>query len=449
MGIGLAWFYITFQVIIPAYRTAGGHSIYAAWFETLGDTPLEIALSPFTQPGEVLALFFRPGSVPAFSMLTLPLLLLPIFGFPFLLMAAPGLAFSFLSQNPTLRQLETWHYAAPMLAFVMLATVDGLARLSWLIEKTVNRAARYALPALTILLLIASLGYHVLRGYSPLSVLYEWPEVTAHHQLGRDIAALIPENSSVLAQAQLIPYAAHRYELGIWSGPLFTDYDYVWLDLSHHKLPNRFNAHGEFLTGMVIEEEFGVIVANDGYLLLKKGAAREPIPESLFTFTEFDHLPAGAHPFDATFGGTLKLVGVKPEIRRLATSETEPQVVLYFDVLQKPAADYRLFLYLIDAQGNVVGATDYAQPAMFWWPPSRWETGNQRQVRVNTIPWWTGDKSTFTYALALSRNDDPWDEPARLPVAVGSETPAPLENGLLPIAAFRRFGGLVYPYVLE
>ena len=69
--VGLVWFYLTFQVIIPAYRTGGGQSIYAAWFETLGNTPLEIALSPFTRPDKVLALIFRPGSLPALGMLTI------------------------------------------------------------------------------------------------------------------------------------------------------------------------------------------------------------------------------------------------------------------------------------------------------------------------------------------------------------------------------------------
>jgi hypothetical protein len=465
MAISAIWFYIATQVIIPAFRIDSGQSIYLAWFETLGDTPVEIVLSPITQPDKVLALIFQPDRLPVLLMLTLPLLFLPIMGFPFLLMAAPGFAQFFLSNNPTLRQLETWHYAAPVLAFVMLAAVDGLARLTWIIQRLsvkcqvssvrcqvsgtgsriTHYASRYTLPALTILLLIASLSYHILRGYSPLSILFKWPEVTEHHELGRQLAATIPPNSSVLAQAQLIPYVAHREELGIWNGPLITDYDYIWFDLSHFKLPNRFNAHGELLTGMVIVEDFGFAATDDGYLLLKKGAERIPISEDLFTFTEFNHLPANAQSFDATFGDTLKLVGVETDVRRLAISETEPQVVLYFETLEKPAEDYHLFVYLIDEQGEIVGATDYAQPALFWWPTSRWEIGDQRQVRVNTMPWWTGDKFSFTYALGLSRNNDPWDESARLPVTIQSDGPVTLENNLLPIAKFRRFGGLVYP----
>jgi uncharacterized membrane protein len=457
MTIGLVWFYVTFQVIIPAYRTGGGHSIYAAWFETLGHTPLEIALSPFTKPNQVLALVFRPGSIPALLMLTLPLALLPWPGLPLLALAAPSLAFSLLSQNPTLHQLETWHYAAPMLPFVMLAAIDGLARTAYYVERsnvlTFKRSNVQTL--LTLILLITSLTYHYFRGYSPLARLQEWPQVTAHHQLGRQLAAIIPTDAAVLAQAQLIPYVAHREKLGIWRGPLHTAYDYIWLDLSHPKLPNRFNAHGDLLTGLAIEPEFGFAAMQDGYVLLKKGAPREAIYDKLFSFTQFDQLPAEAQPFRAVFGDTLELVGVKPEVRRLATSETEPQVVLYFRVLQPPGEDYHLFLYRLDETGQVVGATDYPQPVLFWQPTSRWQSGDQRQVRVNTIPWWTGDQAVFGYALGLSRSNDPWDISARLPITRPDDPAANppgvhlLDNGtLLPIAAFWRLGGIPYPVAL-
>ncbi len=472
MMVGLAWFYVTFQVIIPAFRTAGGQSIFVAWFETLGSTPLEIALSPLTTPDKVLALIFRPGNIPALGMITVPLALLPLPGLPFSAMAAPSIAFSLLSQNPTTRQFETWHYAAPMLAFVMLGTIDGLARMSYYgsrvggrgsgirgqgsrITHHASRTTHHAFLTtfLAIILLMTALIYHHLRGYSPLSRLSEWPEITAHHRLGHELAATIPAEASVLAQAQLVPHVSHRYELRIWDGPLYTDYDYIWLDLSHPKFPNRFNAHGELLTGLIIEHGFGPVVARDGYLLLKKGAERVPISDELFTFTRFDQLPVEAQPFEAMFGDDLKLVGVKPEVRRLATSETEPQVILFFEVLQKPTADYQMFIYRLNQKGEIKGATDYPQPAIYWWPTSRWEAGDRHQVRVNTIPWWTGEQpvSVFGYALGFTRSDDPWDRSARLPVTLADESAnppgsQPVDNDtLLPIVAFRRLAGLSYP----
>jgi uncharacterized membrane protein len=444
-AVGLVWFYVTFQVIIPHFRTGGDYSIFISWFETLGRTPLEVALSPFTAPDKVLALIFRPGNLPALAMLTVPLALLPIAGLPWLAMGASSLAFSLLSDNPTTRQLETWHYAAPMLPFVMLATVDGLTRLNAQLSKFKVQNSKVLL---TGLLLLTSLTYHYLRGYTHLARLPEWPQVTAHHQLGRDLAATIPPDAALLAQAQLIPHAAHRDQLTIWSGPLYPEYDYVWLDLSHPKLPNRFNAHGDFLIGMIIEHDFGPVAATDGYILLKKGAARDPLPESLFTFTAYDRLPPQAQPVQAMFGKEIRLVAVQPDVRRLTTSEKEPQLLLYFEVERQPAQDYNLFVYLLNDRGEIIGATDYPQPAMFWWSTSRWQAGDRRQVRVNTIPWWTGDKSRFGYAIGFSIGDDPWDSSARLPVQSTALTSLD-DNTLLPVAAFHRFAGIPYPQPLS
>jgi hypothetical protein len=182
----------------------------------------------------------------------------------------------------------------------------------------------------------------------------------------------------------------------------------IWLDLSHPKFPNRFNSHGNLLTGLAIKPKFGFAAAKDSYLLLKKGAPRVPIPEELFTFTQFDHLPRDAQPFNAVFSDTLKLVAVKPEVRRLATSDTEPQVILYFEVLQKPAQDYHLFVYWFDQTGALKGATDYPQPAVFWWPRPRWEAGDQRQCEPTRCPGGQVIKPSSAMPGSEPR-DDPWN----------------------------------------
>jgi len=446
--ISLIWFVIAFRLIIPAYRTGQAESIYVDWFETLGNTPIEIALSPLTNPQAVFNLIFQPGTIPALLMITAPLAFLPVAGFPFLLMSGASIAFVLLSSNPTLRQLESWHYTAPMLAFLMLATMDGLARLQQLCKSQIATCKLQAV--MTIILLLTAVTYHYYRGYSPWSVLYEPLTITAHHELGHTLATNIPQSAALLAQAQLIPQTVNRKELAIWSGPLYTEFEYVWLDLSHHKLPNRFNAHGDFLTGLIHEPQFGFETMQDGYMVLKKGADRPVIPPEFFTFTEYETVPDTAQRFDVMFDDIFKLIAVQPEIRRLATTETEPQVILYLEVLQKPNQAYHLYLYRLDDQGEVVGATDYPQPALFWWPTSQWKAGDKRQIRVNTIPWWTGDQSKFGYAIGFSQVEDPWDITTRLSVSwlaksVNPPASGPIdENTLQPIAAFERWFGLPY-----
>ena len=39
---------------------------------------------------------------------------------------------------------------------------------------------------------------------------------------------------------------------------------------------------------------------------------------------------------------------------------------------------------------------------------ARSQAGERRQVRVNTMPWWTGWRSSFGYAIGFSRANDAW-----------------------------------------
>jgi uncharacterized membrane protein len=196
--VGLVWFYVAFYVIIPTSRPSGAGSAYTGFFTTLGDTPLEIALSPFRTPGKVLALLATPDNGRALMMLTLPLAFTPLAGLPLFFLAAPTLAITLLSANPLMHQLETYHYAAPAIPFVLLAAVDGVANIPGLLSTCAcapgaGRAGKYrtsnrksANPqisntkrsllstpfsllltpfSLALLVLVVSLVYHYYRGY--------------------------------------------------------------------------------------------------------------------------------------------------------------------------------------------------------------------------------------------------------------------------------------------
>ncbi len=133
--VGLVWAYGAFFVVIPANRVGGSRSVYFEFFSALGSTPLDIALAPIRTPGRVWALLATPENVAALGMLTLPLAFTPLAGWPFFLMAAPAWAITLLSSNPLMRRLETYHYAAPAIPFIMLAAVDGVGRLAEQISK--------------------------------------------------------------------------------------------------------------------------------------------------------------------------------------------------------------------------------------------------------------------------------------------------------------------------
>ncbi len=479
---GLAWFYIAFYVVIPNSRPTGAGSAYTGFFAPLGDTPFEIILSPFRTPGKVAALLARPGSLRALGMLTLPLALMPLMGLPLFLLSAPTLSITMLSSNPLMQQLETFHYAAPALPFMVLAAIDGIARLSNWHFKGLPESDRNSLDSagqvkgqrrpgiplaiffspysLSLLVLLVSLVYHYYRGYSPLARSFHWPRVTAHERLGRELAASIPAEAAVIAQAELVPLLSHRPWIQIWQGPFDQRADYFFLDVSHPAFVNRDGAQESLLSDMAQDPDVGPIATTDGFVLLQKGAPRQPTRPEFFTFAYGDP-PTSATPVAATFGDELQLVAFET-LRNYADREAEPLVVLYWRTLAPLEEDYFIALFLLDEAGEPVGATFYQQPLTVWWPTSRWEAGRTVRLLANTFPWWSGDRGRFGYGVAVVREDvtggsaeaedravgrlsRPWQVASRLRVTREDGGPAPLDNGtLLPLTGFRRLAGIPY-----
>jgi len=450
--VGLLWFFLAFYVIIPSSRPTEAGSAYVGFFDSLGDTPLEIALSPIRTPGRVLGLLVTPENIRALIMLTLPLAFLPLVGLPIFILAAPTLAITLLSSNPLMHQLETYHYAAPAIPFVILAAVDGIARLSNVksanqqISKHTSHTPYSVFHAplfLSLLVLIVSLVYHYYRGYSPLARPFHWPVVTAHEQQGHELAASIPRSAPVIAQAELVTLASHRQWIQIWQGPLDEQADYYLWDVSHPAFVNRDGAQEKLLSDIARDPSVGPIVTQDGYLLLQRDAPRSPTTPEFLTYIYADP-PASATPVSATFGDTLQLVAVETH-RNYADREAEPLITLYWRVLSPPEEDYFIAIFLLDEASQAVGVTRDQQPLTVWWPTSRWEPGRIVRLLANTFPWWTGDRQRFSYGVAVVHGDEPWNVANRLPVIRDDGGPAPLDNGtLLPLVDFKRVVGIPY-----
>jgi uncharacterized membrane protein len=465
-AVGLAWAYMAFFVVIPANRVGGSRSVYFEFFSALGSTPLDIALAPLRTPGKVWALLATPDNVGALGMLTLPLAFTPLAGWPFFLMTAPAWAITLLSSNPLMHRLETYHYAAPAIPFIMLAAVDGVGRLAnirYQISKVKSQISNLQPPtfnfqspasnlqslisnplsALCLLVLAVSLVYHVYRGYSPLALAYYWPQVTAHEQVGDKLAASIPPTAPVVAQAELVPLVSHRPWVQIWQGPLDPQADYFLLDISHPAFVNRKGAQENLLSDLARDPSVGVIASEDGYLLVQRGAPRIAITPEFFTFVYADP-PASATPVAATFGSGLEMVAFEAR-RNYADREAEPLVTLYWRATSPPAEDYFIAIFLLDEAGRPVGATTTQQPVTVWWPTSRWQPGQTVRLLANTFPWWTGDRGRFGYGLAVVRGNDAWNVASRLPVTRTDGGLAPLDGGtLLPLVTFTRIAGIPY-----
>jgi uncharacterized membrane protein len=444
------WFYVAVYIVIP-WANPQGKSQYLTYYTDWGSDPLEIALTVISQ--RAWWLIFNKDNLDYLFRLLLPLAFLPLFYLPILLIALPSLAINLLSSKMLMHRLERFHYVAPIVPFVVLAAIWGAGFLTQRLEKRVpggGKSLSYLFPCLV---LVCSLGYHRYRGFSPLSAQFRLPVVTEHHRLIHKFADVIPPTASLSAQFSLNPHLSQRENIYVY--PNTKDVEYIFLDISYlvTERSNKDNYQEVMKTRLLQLEDFGLLAAEDGYLLLQRGAPTSPLPESFYTFARVRD-PEIQYPLLADFGshGTtvppIKFLGFDVIYQR----DEEPNYDLYFQTQHPLDHDYFIALYLIDETGHVVGSTVQPQPATVWYPTSRWQPGEVVRIRANTLSWWTGDREQYSVALGILDGNDTWDISRRLrPKVIASEwlTPLPADGTLLQMMTFRNTWEGVKPVLRE
>ncbi|HXW01216.1 MAG TPA: hypothetical protein VEC93_22585, partial [Anaerolineae bacterium] len=129
------------------------------------------------------------------------------------------------------------------------------------------------------------------------------------------------------------------------------------------------------------------------------------LPTPFYTFAQPDTSPD--YPLSVDFGNLIRLHGYSLHFNR----QEEVQVSVDLEPLQSLAAmpEIQPVLYLLDAEGQPVGATTDLQPALVWFPSAQWPVGEIVRVRFNTLPWYTRDTDAYRLALGLVNGSEPWD----------------------------------------
>ncbi|MGQ9627274.1 MAG: DUF2079 domain-containing protein [Anaerolineae bacterium] len=446
---GIVWFYLTVQVIIPTFRLGAYESPYLSYYRHLGRGPMEIALNLLTHPRLMLEIIATPENAKAMAALLLPFMGIPIFGLPLLLVAAPAFAVILFSANPLTHELEKYHYAAYVAPFVALAALHGLDWASRFLglkpqaSRKLHLERRYVLYALSGWMLTCALIYHHIRGFSPLAMPFQLPQVTAHHLLLREVSSTIPPDAIIAAQDALFPHFSQRKTVHLW--PFVRDAEYIILDVSHPRFHNLHRAHDRLREEIINGKDFGLIASRDGYLILKRGEIRQPLSDEFYDFARAEN-PQIQYPMAVDFGDDLRFLGFDILYNR----EDDVYFNLYWQAREKLKEDLFISLYLVDVGGDVVGSSDISQPSLIWYPTSRWEPGETVRVLANTFTWWTGDRDEYRVALGVMRGEDTWDVGARLRPRVAESTLVPrlrADRTLLELMRFRRVWGM--PRALE
>lgn len=229
--LGLGWFVLCFQVIVPWFRN-GEKSLYlytlygtvnakadgAPW---LGGTMGEIFRTLLARPGFVLReVFFGADGRGAMRRtylleMFLPLLFLPLLRPRLLLITLPIFALNLLSNTPNIHASTRFHYQTLIVPFLLVATAYALADLSrrwrW----------RWA-PALIVLMgVLCNAGvFGMLIGdrafRSPL------PNVVSQRSdkpaAAKRLLALVPPDAPLAATSNIGPFAARRTGIFFFPG---------------------------------------------------------------------------------------------------------------------------------------------------------------------------------------------------------------------------------------
>ena len=235
-------------------------------------------------------------------------------------------------------------------------------------------------------------------------------------QVREDVAGRqIPQDAAVSAQRNLNPHVSGRQTL--YRFPWVDDADYVFLDVS--TLLNRGFIY-DIVDGLLAGDEFGLVHAKDGYLLLQRGAADQD--DLTGDFLDFAHaseeqVRQAEYPTSVRFGDRLELVGFDMAYgRHTEMPQTPLRFQLYFQVDQPIEEDWRVGLFLLDDIGQVIGSLNLdREPGLgHWYPMSQWDPNEFIQVSMANMPWWTEQFDSYRVAVGVLKGDDPWNLGSRL-----------------------------------
>ncbi len=375
-GLGLAWASIAFGLVIPSFNPAGG-SPYFIRYEHLAGPGGSGGILSF--PGQALATVMEEQRRAYLDGLVRPLLYLPILS-PFtLLMALPDLGINLLSDFP-FQYSSRVHYDAPIIPFLVISAVFGVQLFARLVGRVSRPLFRPVALVLAVAVLLSSLYSYYRLVFLPL--IDHMPVVTEHQRLGEAFVAMVPPQSGVSAGTTINPHVSQRSSLYLF--PEIKDSEYILLDVSANTHPIDGPSQRRVIIDLLKGGQWGILAADDGYLLMGKGMGGSSFPDRFFDFARARD-PQIGYPLEVTFG-PLRFLGYSVEPKGgLHGKDPYATFTLYWRSLEPVKKDYGIAIFLI-SPSNTVAANLARHAATIWYPTSQWQPGEIIKVVVPRIP---------------------------------------------------------------
>jgi uncharacterized membrane protein len=430
-ALGVGWFMVVVSVVMPHFSPTG-KPLLESRFAIMGDGPEQIVLYILLHPIYIIKQYVLESQHREYlKLLFAPAAYLPLLAPWVLVLALPSLAINLFSSDPQMYS-GLFQYNAEIVPILIFATIEALVLLLWITRWIIAhipgrnmRALPFAgvpelaqrlhrprwsmvTPVVLAVLLVAVLfkaveADYFFYGNLPFSQGFTWPETTAHMALAQRFIAMIPQNASVSAQTKLVPHLSERKD--IYMFPYGDDQaDYILLDASSDMYPFLSTIdYIEAAKSMILDGHYGIVAAQDGYMLLKRGlpapgvattSAVQPGPGSnmlavqpdlpaSFCSGSYTSLDSAIRPMQATFsgmGGSIDLLGYKMTAPTLLSkSEQSISVTTYWRVEQPISTPLQIALLVEGSNGKeYLASIDF--PMQWWCQTNTWKPGMIVQV---------------------------------------------------------------------
>jgi uncharacterized membrane protein len=407
--MGLVWFVLCVQVIQPAYHGLP-NSPFTHRLAIFGPTAKASLLNLLRDPRLLWHWLNRPEIRTYMFGLLASAGYVSLFSPVLLALSAPVVAMNVLSTWDWTYS-EGAHYSASIMAFIFIAAIFGLDFLAHQLSRWTKLSRAWTVNGLAVVVLLVAGAHHYQIGISPLSASYSPPRITAHHRLAQAMMERIPPDAALSAQSGLYPHLSHRKKAYFF--PAVNDAEYVLLDVTGSSYPIAAPEVQSTAKSLLDSGQFGVLAAEDGYVLLQRGLSEaSTLPDAFYEFARADEEPI-SHPLRARFGDDLELLGYDYTIHSAVHAQQLPTTVTTYWRVLRPLDDTLQFVFFFTREddGAIVYHYDQLTPTALWYPPNRWPEG--AVIRVETPALAVG-RHKETLVAVVPQGENVWSPAARL-----------------------------------
>lgn len=441
--LGVIWF--TAAYVIMRANSPAGHPLLISRYAGIGSNPGQMLFFIIRHPFSVLRTYVIEYYHRIYLYILLaPAAFLPLFAPWILILALPSLAINMLSSDPN-QFSGFFQYNAEIVPVLIFSTIEGIVAilrfLQWIanywLERFRNASSQSSsdvpsnerqachngfvkrlihIAALVVLLglvlvqvLRAEIAYGALpfsnvgvdsfQGATPLITSFQWPKTTSHTALAQHFMQLIPPNASVSAQSHLVPHLSERTRIYLFP---FGDTvaNYIFLDVTGNTYPLQAADYIHDVKQILFSGNYGILAAQDGYLLLKRGNGvtspagidfassasgnkmnelQPHFPASFCSFMQVSPQQV-PNPMEVTFtqpgsSNVLQLVGESAFIPNVfSLSGSQLQIITDWKINAPITTPVQMLAQVTDTHG-VNHRISTVFPALAWCPTTTWKPG--------------------------------------------------------------------------